>query len=437
MNNNAATPHYLLALKQLLMDTYEQDGLGVYKSLNKKGQVIYTVQKPMKKSSEFKSSDVSIAIGRVDMSPIAMAQAQDKRFMDFVNNLIENLNSNTKIQSYYDLSALECFNDIIAVHPGSYHGNRFPLSQEQVQRLSELCINHTPVSSHQMLLACLKHKDRVKNRTDLNDSEKNIWMDYYQQCFITVFMQGVDYDLTVDTNKMVFGLSSFCIKLKKLALPDEQSRNVLLEHLKNSKGLYQESFEKKLSICNEFMKTPSDKKEFLRLVFQNEHSHVYDSVEQVPELKDLVGNTIVLAKNPIVAIELNKRANIFIHEFNYEEELQRYLGYILPTINEYANHIGLSEVSMQDDGSMLTLLAKSIDENPPQTQLLIDIIDTCLKLYKETMKPRFPSMPDADSFKKSDLGFDVSRVILKLKLDNGVNHCENEDNTVSEKKFKI
>jgi hypothetical protein len=440
--NEINYPSYLLKLKELLTRSYEKDLIDLSQSLNGKGQILYSIVK-------VHSSTKSIELAQID---VRILQAQYKRFSAFVKKLIHDLyqddsNSNSQHNNaepcYYNLSNLECFEQLmqpISIPMNNSDKVDEPLSPTQFKRLYELCINHDPVNANQMLQACLSLRKKTKDNTQFSASEQSKMVDYYEQCFIDVFKQGVNYDLK--TVKVLLRPSSFCLNLKKLELSYEQTREILFEHLKNSRNLCQESFENKLSICNTMMRNQEDKKEFLRLIFQDKKGQIQDTIDDMPELAQLFEKNITLSPNPIVAIELNKKINIFKHEFSWEDDLITYLNYLLPTINKQANDLGVAHVMLRDHREKIILLVQSIDNNPAQTHLLIDVIETCLSLYKERMKPNFKGMPDPGEFELKDLGFDITRVILKVKLDNDANIKTSfnegyEKEYIMDKKLKI
>lgn len=242
-----------------------------------------------------------------------------------------------------------------------------------------------------------------------NEEEKK---QYYRQLIIELFARGVDYKTNAEKYYQI-NIDTFIYKLAVLKLDYEQGKNLMLEHFKNSKNLDYFSDAEKISMTHKLMRNEADKAELLACL-----NIQWDNQQPGIECET----------RHITAIHLDKFANIYEHEFNYQEDFERYMQLIMSLISPKSEEFGLSEISCVNSQKKVTVFAQSLSEqeDTASIEMLNEVIYTALNLFKSHMKRDLDKLTN-DVFVPGNLGFDMNRLILNAKLNQELSGETNVD----------
>lgn len=241
-------------------------------------------------------------------------------------------------------------------------------------------------------------------------------LEKHKACLHYLIAQGMNYSLADKNNNPQN--SSYILPpvatlhaMRPLELNYEQFKALTFEHFNHSLNIECVPQASRLSLANQMMKNEDDRKHLAQcLGVQDKESY----------------QSMVESDKPVSAIYLDNLANMHEYDFYHVNDFQKYIQSILLLLKKHCSELGLEDINFIQNAQHLIIFVQSQNQNQASTTLLKKVISQTLVLFRNkkenvsenaTTLKELDEMFDNDEINEKNLGFKISHLILKCKLD--------------------
>jgi hypothetical protein len=182
---------------------------------------------------------------------------------------------------------------------------------------------------------------------------------------------------------------------------EERAKELIFSHLEASSGLESFDDENYITLANKILDTNLEKERFMKIVTGRDFVFNAQSVQE---------------PRAVSAINFDSLSAMYRYDFAQSVHFENYMALIVSLANECKDALQLSGVYQVKDGKDVIVFARSLNHEPPDTELLNNVINEALNFYRNNLKNYENQLSENDP-KEGYLGFEMSKLILLKKLD--------------------